>query len=204
MIAPCQRYDYRYHNTRHLLGTWHTFLFRKALGRQREQRTPSVQKRANALNKCNLLVPAVSWLSGGCVAYKSLIYRDYQSRLFVIERGESYGRSLSLKITGRKDSDHAACKPNAVFHPCPPPASSLSSTAAAVGHRCPLASHASPGRKSYPAGGTRPSGAPLVRASRTDLARGLSVASRSRSWGAAVNRQASPRTPTFFGGYSHD
>ena len=192
MIDPCQISDCGYHNTRYRLGARDMFLFRKALGRQREQRTPPSQKRANALNKRNLLIPAVNWLSGGCVADKSLIYRDYQSRLFVIERGESYGRSLSLKITGRKDSDHAACKPNAVFHPCPPPASSLSSTAAAVGHRCPLASHASPGRKSYAAGRTRSPRAPLVRTSRTDLARGLSVASRFRSWGAVANRPASP------------
>jgi hypothetical protein len=72
------------------------------------------------------------------------------------------------------------------------------------GCRDAVARHSPARRKSSSACGPRSPGAPLVRTSRTNLTRGRSVASRFWSMGAAANRPASPCSPTFFGGYSHD
>lgn len=200
MIPTCQDIAKGYHNTRQngLLGD--VLLFPKTSGRFRELATPVTRNDNNLLIKRNLFLPAIMWEPSQNIAAKSLNYRDYQSRLFVIDRGESYGRSLSLKITGRKDSNRAARKPNAVFYPVPRPAPAPSGTSPTMGYRRPLASHPSAGRKSYPARCARAARATLVRTSRTDLTRGRFIASRFRSWGAVANRPASPRTPIFTGG----
>lgn len=122
---------------------------------------------------------------------------------FPIERGVSYGPPLSLSLGGRKDSDHADdefSNRSRSLHP----AASPSGTTSTVGCRGSLAGNATPRRKPSTAARARPPRAPLFRTYRADLTRGCAVASRSRFWGAAVNRPASPRTPTFSGGYSHD
>ena len=192
MIATCQCIAERYHNTREIRPLGDVFLFPKASGRARELATQVARTGANLLILNGLFLPATMWGLRQNITSKSLNYRDYQSRLFVIDRGESYGRSLSLKITGRKDSDHAARKPNAVFYSVSPPASAPSGTSPTMGYRRPLASHATAGRKSYPARCARAARAALVRTSRTDLNRGRFLASRFRSWGAVANRPASP------------
>lgn len=135
---------------------------------------------------------------------KSLKYMTFRFLVVVIERGGS-GPSLSLKLTNQRDIENADCANRPQFHLVSRSAEpGFSRAPAAVGCRNALARHSPARRKSSPTGRTRSPRAPLVRAPRTDLARELSVASRSRSWGATVNRSASPRTTTFFGGYSHD
>lgn len=144
--------------------------------------------------------PSVS----GTIWPKSLKYMTFRFLVVVIERGGS-GPSLSLKLTNQRDIENADCANRPPLHHISRSAEpGFSRPPTAVGCRDALARHSPARRKSSPAGRTRSPRAPLVRASRTDLARGLSVASRSRSGGAAVNRPASPRTPTFSGGYSHD
>lgn len=200
MIPTCQHIADRYHNTRTIRPLGDVFLFPKASGRMRELAAPVAQIDNNLLINSGLFIPvSIRGLRQNTTA-KPLNYSDYQSRLFVIDRGESYGRSLSLKITGRKDSDHAARKPNAVFYSVSPPASAPSGTSPTMGYRRPLASHATAGRKSYPARCARAARAALVRTSRTDLSRGSFLASRFRSWGAAANRPASPRAISNHGG----
>lgn len=140
----------------------------------------------------------------GTIWPKSLKYMIFRFLIVVIERGGS-GPSLSLKLTNQRDTENADCANRPQLHRFSRSAApGFSRAPAAMGCRDALARHSPARRKSSPAGRTRSPRAPLVRASRTDLARGRSVASRSRSWGAAVNRPASPRTLTFFGGYSHD
>ena len=118
---------------------------------------------------------------------------------FPIERGVSYGPPLSLSLGGRKDSDHADDEFSNRSRPLHP-AASPSGPTSTVGCRGSLAGIAAPRRKPSTAPRARSPRAPLFRTDRADLSRGHTVASRSRSWGAAVNRPASPRTILNHGG----
>lgn len=122
---------------------------------------------------------------------------------FPIERGVSSGPPLSLSLGGRKDSDHAddefSNRSRSLNAPAPP-----SGTTSTVGCRGSLAGIAASRRKPSSTPRARSPRAPLFRTDRADLGRGCPVAFRFRSRGAAANRPASPRTPTFSGGYSHD
>lgn len=143
------------------------------------------------------------WVSG-TVRPKSLKYMTFRFLVVVIERGGS-GPSLSLILTNQRNFENANCANRPQLHlSARSAASRFAASAAAMGRGGPMAGVASSRRKSPAAGSTRSSRAPLVRTSRTDLSRGRFIASRFRFWGAAVSRSASPRTPTYIGGYSHD
>ena len=118
---------------------------------------------------------------------------------FPIERGVSSGPPLSLSLGGRKDSDHADDEFSYRSRPLDP-AASPSGPTSTVGCRGSLAGIASPRRKSSAAARARSPRAPLFRTDRANLSRGRFLASRFRSWGAAANRPASPRTIPNHGG----
>ena len=134
---------------------------------------------------------------------RTAVFCGFPVTAFPIERGVSYGPPLSLPLGGRKDSDHANDEFSNRSRSLNP-AASPSGTTSTVGCRGSLAGIAAPRRKPSTAARPRSPRAPLFRTDRADLSRSCPVASRSWSWGAAANRPASPRTPTFSGGYSHD
>lgn len=130
---------------------------------------------------------------------KTAVFCGFPVPAFPIEREVSYGPPLSLPLGGRKDSDHAHDEFSNRSRPLHP-AASPSGPTSTVGCRGSLAGIAAPRRKPFAASRARPPRAPLFRTDRADLSRGGSVASRFRSWGAAVNRPASPRTISNHGG----
>lgn len=131
---------------------------------------------------------------------KSLKYMTFRFPVVVIERGGS-GPSLSLNLTNQRDTENADCANRSQLRRLSRSSEpGFSRAPTAVGCRDALARHSPARRKSSPTGRARSPRAPLVRTSRTDLARGHSVASRSWSWGAAANRPASPRTISNHGG----
>lgn len=131
---------------------------------------------------------------------KTAVFCGFPVPALPIERGVSSAPPLSLQLGGRKDSNHADDEFSSRSRSLYPPASP-SGTTSTVGHRGSLAGIAAPWRKSAAGNCAGSSRARLLRSYCAEaLARGRSVASRSRSWGTAVNRSASPRTPTFFGG----
>ena len=135
---------------------------------------------------------------------KTAVFCGFPVPALPIERGVSSGPPLSLQLGGRKDSNHADDEFSNRSRSLYPPASP-SGTTSTVGRRCSLAGIAAPWRKSASGNCAGSSRARLLRTYCAEaLDRGRSVASRSWSWGAAANRPASPRTPTFSGGYSHD
>lgn len=140
--------------------------------------------------------PSVS----GTIWPKSLKYMTFRFPVVVIERGGS-GPSLSLNLTNQRDTENADCANRSQFRRLSRSAEpGFSRSPAAVGCGGPMARLAPARRKPPAARCARSPRAPLVRASRTDLNRGHSVASRFRSWGAVANRPASPRTISNHGG----
>lgn len=130
--------------------------------------------------------------ASGTIRPKSLKYMTFRFLVAVIERGGS-SPSLSLKLTNQRNSENANCANRPQLHRFSRPAAAgFSRPPTAMGCRDALARHSPARRKSHAARGPRAARAALVRTSRTDLSRGRFPASRFRSWGAVVNRPASP------------
>lgn len=140
--------------------------------------------------------PSVS----GITRPKSLKYKTFRFPVVVIERGGS-GPSLSLKLTNQRDTENADCANCSQFRRFSRSAETIfAAPASTVGCGGPMACVAVARRKSSAARSPRAARTAMVWTSRTDLSRGRNVASRFRSWGAAVNRSASPRTHVNHGG----
>lgn len=192
MLTPCHIRVNRYHDTRRLSGS----LFRAPNSSSRECKklarrlaTKSLKLLCSSQNQ----IPERVAVTSQSFAPKLLILHNYLLLEFLIERGVS-GHPLSLQTSGRKDSDHADDEFSNRTRSLNAPASP-SGTTSTVGCRGSLAGIAAPRRKPFAASRARPPRAPLFRTDRADLSRGRFLASRFRSWGAVVNRPASPRTP---------